>query len=225
MDSVGCVWACFIKKITIKEEFTNLRDSKGDMGRAGGEGGNNVHTVIIYKILKIKFKKLIMKTKYGIARLLFQCSAGWCRIVILRSSWADSEFQTSLWQRNLVSNKQTKSNTTKPALTTHLIPWAMSTQMPPLGDPQRLVLLLYFSDSFSWREKKVRPRKGFYLCVKGSRATFLFPIFTHGPQIPIERRELFPGKFAEVAGSRWDSSTVATVDTASALAVMSYAEL
>lgn len=46
-----CVCVLF-KKITIKEEFIDLRDSKGDMERAGGERGNNVYTVIIYKILK-----------------------------------------------------------------------------------------------------------------------------------------------------------------------------
>lgn len=53
LNGLSRVWVCVLyKKITIKEEFINLRDSKGDMGRAGGEGGNNVHTVIIYKILK-----------------------------------------------------------------------------------------------------------------------------------------------------------------------------
>lgn len=143
----------------------------------------------------------------------FEVSLGW--------QWIPDQLVTvkpCLKQANQIKHNKASSHH-------HLIPWGMSTQMPPLGDPQRSVLLLYFSGSFSWREEKVRPRKGFYLCIKGSRDTFLFPIFTHGPQIPIIRRELFPGKFAEVAGSRWDSSTVATVDTASALTFMSYAEL
>lgn len=52
MDLVG-VCVCFIKK-NHKEEVINLRDNKGDVGRAGGEGGNNVHTAFIYKILKNK---------------------------------------------------------------------------------------------------------------------------------------------------------------------------
>lgn len=71
-----------------------------------------------------------------------------------------------------------------------------------LRKPSEISPAVIFLWLFLLERGKVRPRKGFYLCVKGSRDTFLFPIFTHGPQIPIVRRELFPGKFAEVAGSR-----------------------
>lgn len=177
------------------------------------------------KFSKIKFKKADYENQVWhcmsiipvLIRLMQNCDFG----VSLGWQWIPDQLVTEkpcLKQANQIKHNKVNSHH-------HLIPWTMSTQMPPLGDPQRLVLLLYFSDSFSWREEKVRPRKDFYLCIKGSRATLLFPIFTHGPQISIVRRELFPGKFAEVAGSRWESSTVATVDTASALTVMSSAEL
>lgn len=87
-------------------------------------------------------------------------------------------------RESLSQPNRPNQNTTKPVSCYHLTACSASTQVPPL-DSQRSVLLFDFSCSSFWREKKVRPRKSFYFCIKRWRAMSLSPTFTPWASISI----------------------------------------